>query len=71
MQQGVDQLDLLLAGMAGYMGIFGDHLNAAHSQFVDNLGYLLLITRNRSRTHNDNIVRLNGYLAVHAGCHTG
>ena len=26
MQQGVDQLDLLLAGMAGYMGIFGEHL---------------------------------------------
>ena len=70
MQQGVDQLDLLLAGMAGYMGIFGDHLNTAHSQFVDDLGYLLLIARDRGGAHNDDIVRLDGYLAVHAGCHT-
>ena len=71
MQQGVNQLDFLLTCMTGYVGIFGDDLHAAHSQLIDDLGHLLFIARDRSRTHNDNIVRLDGYLAVHAGCHTG
>ena len=71
MQQGVDELDLLLACMAGYVGIFGDDFNTTHSQLVDDLRYLLFVARDRGRAHDHDIVWLNGYLAVQTGCHTG
>ena len=46
MHQGIDQLDLLLAGMARYMGILGDHLRSLHGKLVDDPCHCLFISRN-------------------------
>ena len=69
--QGIDQLDLLLAGMSGYVGILEDNLRTLHGELVDNLGYCLLISRNRVGTENDRIIRLDRDLLVDICSHTG
>ncbi len=62
--KGVDQLNLLLAGMSGYMDILENNLCTLHGQFVDNLGNCLFISGNRIGAENDGIVRLDRDLLV-------
>ena len=69
--QSVDQLDLFLTCMAGYVGILIDYFGALHGQFVDNLGHGLLIAGNRSGAEHYHIGRFNRYLFVGASRHTG
>ena len=57
--QCVDQLDLLLTGMAGYMCILLNDLCTLCCQLVDNLGYILLIARNRTGAEDNGISRLD------------
>ena len=47
MHQRIDQLDLLLAGMAGNMNILENHVGSHHGQLVDDLGNSFLVARNR------------------------
>ena len=71
LHKGVDQLNLLLAGMSGYMCILENNLCTFHGKLVDNLGYSLLITWNRMRAENNCIIRFNGNLLVDISSHTG
>ena len=57
--QGIDQFDFFLAGMSGNMDILEDNLCTLHGKFVDNLGYCLLISRDRVGTENDRIIWLD------------
>ena len=43
----VQKLEVLTAGMAGYMGILQDNLCMKHAQLVDDLIHRKLVTRNR------------------------
>ena len=71
LHQGIDQLDLLLAGMSGNMDILEDYVGTLHRQLVDNARYSFFISRNRIGTKNDRIVRLDRHFLVHAACHAG
>ena len=66
MYQRIDQFDLFLAGMSGYMGILENHLRTLHGQFIDHLGHCLLIARNRVGAENNRIIGLDGDLLVDA-----
>ena len=69
--EGVDQLDLLLAGMSGNMDILENNLGSLHRQFVDDLGNCLFISGDRIGAEDDGIVRLDRDLFMDIGCHTG
>ena len=69
--EGVDQLDLLLAGMSGNMDILENNLGSLHRQFVDDLGNCLFISGDRIGAEDDGIVRLDRDLLMDIGCHTG
>ena len=45
----VQELEVLAAGMAGYVGILQDDLCMKHTQLVDDLIHRELVTRNRVR----------------------
>ena len=71
MDQRVDQLDLFLTGVSGYMGILKNNICALAKQFIDDLGNRLLISRDRVGGENNRISRADGDLAVHVVGHTG
>ena len=48
--QRINEFDLLLACMPGYMGILGNYGRALHGEFVDDSRYGFLISRDRGRT---------------------
>ena len=62
MHQRIDQLDLFLAGMTGYMHILEDHLCSLHGQLIDNLGNCFFISRNRIGTQDHGISRFHLYI---------
>ena len=70
-QQGVHQLDLLSAGMAGHMGILEQDLGALDGELVDHTVHRLLIARDRVRTHDDHVVGADGHLPVISVRHPG
>ena len=53
------------------MDILEDNLRTFHGKFIDNLGYSLLISRNRVGAENNRIVWFDRDLLVDVGCHTG
>ena len=65
LHQRVDQLDLFLAGMAGYMCILEDHVRSLHGQLVNHLGNCFFIARNGIGTENHRISRLDNHLLMH------
>ena len=69
--KGIDQFDLFLAGMSGNVDILEDNLRTLHGELVDNLGYCLLISRDRVGTENDRIIWLDRDLLVDICSHTG
>ena len=69
--KGIDQLQILLAGMSGNMCILEDNLCAFCRQLIDHAGNRLLISRDRVGTEDNRIVRLNRHLSVNIRGHTG
>ena len=69
MHQRIDQFDLFLAGMTGYMHILEDHLGSHHGQLIDDPGNCFLISRNRIGTQDHGVPWFHLYLPVHICCH--
>src|SRR5699024_4427239 len=62
--QRIEELDLLLAGVSGYVRILEDHVSALLCQLVHHFGYRLLFTRDRVRTEDDHISRFDRNLSM-------
>ena len=71
MDQGIDQLDLFLAGMSGYMSILENNICAFAEQLVDDLGDGLFIARDGVGGEDYGIPRTDRDLTVHIVGHTG
>ena len=69
--QGVDQFDLFLTGMTGYMYVLENNVCTLHGKLIDNTGNCLFISRDRVGTEHDRIVRFDRNFFMHATCHTG
>ena len=75
LNQGVNKLDVLLAGMSRYMNILENNLRAFFIQLIDDIGDRLLISGNRMRGEYNQIAGLNCHLLVDVrrhsrqGCH--
>ena len=52
------------------MDILEDYFRAFHGQFIDNLGYSFLITRDWVGTEDNGIVRFDHNLLMDIRCHT-
>ena len=71
LDQRVDQFNIFLAGMSGYMYILKNNIRSFHQQLVDDIGDCLFIARNGVGGHDDGIGRPDAHLAVHAVRHSG
>lgn len=57
--QGVDQFDLFLTGMTGYMYVLENNVCTLHGKLIDNTGNCLFISRDQVGTEHDRIVRFD------------
>ena len=71
MNQRIDQLDLFLTCMAGYVGILENNIRPFHRKLIDHSGNCFFISRNRVGAENNGIARLDLHFTMHVGCHTG
>ena len=69
--QPVDQLQLFLGSVSGYMRVLIDNFRIALHQLIDNVRNHLLVAGNRFRAENDLITRLDLHIAVLARGHSG
>ena len=53
------------------MRILEYHVRTLCRKLIDHTGYCLLISRNRIRTENDRVIRLNRHFTVYIPCHSG
>ena len=71
MDQGIDQLDLFLAGMSGYMSILENNICPLLEELVDHMGNCFFISRDRVGTEDHGIARQDRDLFVQVCRHTG
>ena len=69
LDQVVDQLDVLLAGMTGGVYVLGDDIRALHQELIDDRRDRLLVARDRAGGEDDRVAGADGDLAVQAVRH--
>ena len=67
----IDEFQLFLTGMSGYVGILEDDFRALCRKLVYHAGNRFLISRNGVGAEDDGVVRLDGHLAVYVRRHPG
>ena len=69
--KGVDQLQLLLTGMSGYVGILEDHVGPLLGELIDDLGDGFLISRNGIGAEDNRVSGHDSHFLVDVRRHPG